>query len=639
MSAAVQQPEPNATPQTFEVTPRDETAAAPLDVWSRTQPKYRVRAIVLLSLNFVLFCALCVFTHWLHFGILIDFSLESYAAPFRFWGLRTQNLNDFITYPISVHQTPMHGVVLGLLMASIVGVPISVAILYRFASALPFILAIFVLAHLPWMAVTLLLSCVLAAVRPFRMSFRFGSALLGLLPVALYLILATRGSSETVAAVTAPEFNVLLLGPWLLAVLAACGMIGAILLIARLVNYRPGAISPVMGVMFATPLILFHAYVGADELAYRILELEFGPRSPRFEPVQDATVRLNELFHDWTRIADGDAAQRGALLAVWSEKPAARQALKQRIARRFQLDLLAERDRANEACKRFIADFPRSRYLPNVFYIQARVLDTRLDERKLIEDSPLRELYIDFPHVAAEPVWRSLWNHFPASPLSVAAGLRVAQLRLRAGAAGEALEILRETIARAERLPRQRTETQPVRRLLRGEPPEASLSFQPDSYLFEARRWEELIRLNRDDSVYGVAPLRELAALDPRRREYADWLLSLAERYPRAQLRDNLRVRWAAGRPVRTRQIEELQRLAEESTDADALPEALFWLAELEVNASGNAAEAERIAGLQRMKRIAGEFPETIWAWRADEWIRKLEPGALSAGARDGVTQ
>ncbi len=210
------------------------------DVWSWTARKYRIRASVLLIINFLLFCGLCVFTHWLHFAKLFDFTLPPYLEALRFWGPQTQNLSDFVLFPISVDQMPVYGVVIGLVVASLVAVPISVAIVYRIPAAVPFILAVAILAHLPWLAITLVGSCILAAARPFRMPFRYSSALLAMLPILLYLYMSTRGATETLGASISPERKLLLTGPWLLAILAACTMLAGIIFIARLVNYRPG---------------------------------------------------------------------------------------------------------------------------------------------------------------------------------------------------------------------------------------------------------------------------------------------------------------------------------------------------------------------------------------------------------------
>ncbi len=603
----------------------DEREAAPAPV----RPARRIRATVLLVLNFLLFCGLCIFTHWLHVAQVFDFRLASYLEPLRFWGPQTQNLYDFILFPISVDQTPIHGVVIGLLVASIVAVPISVSILYRFRSTLPYLAAVLVLAHLPWMAITLAASCALASLRPFRMSFRFGSALLGMLPVLLYLYLATRGPGEPVSASISPERKLLLAGPWLLAILAACTMLAVIIFIARVVNDRPGAVAPVMAFMFATPAVLFHARVGADELQYRILEARYGPRSERFEPVRDATDKILALFHQWTMPGMDSLVRRSALLAAWSSDPKEQLAVKRLISRRLLLDLMDDRREAYEACKDFIADHPTSRYVPNVLYIQARVLDTRLDERTLVGQTAQRELYTAFPHAESEPVWSNLLTQYPHSPLAVVARLRVAQLRLRKGDADGALALLAAPPGAVSGGPQ--AQASPTDRpLLRPRPPESSLEFDPDQDLFEAERLRELIMANRDDPRYGTKPLRELAALDPHRPGYRDQLLRLMDRYPDGLLTDNLAVRWASAAPSQAERAEKLLGCIQRYPSGDALPEALFALADLEVQVLGSDDQARRAAGLARLRDIVSRFGHTCWGRRADERLKMLEPTATA---------
>jgi len=95
-------------------------------------------------------------------------------------------------------------------VASIVAVPISVAILYGFIYALPFLAAVLVFAHMPWMGLTLLASCIIASVRPFRLSFRFGAGLAGMLPVIVYLILATRSTPQQMGMFSSPDQKLLL---------------------------------------------------------------------------------------------------------------------------------------------------------------------------------------------------------------------------------------------------------------------------------------------------------------------------------------------------------------------------------------------------------------------------------------------
>ena len=605
----------------------DSRSAAPQrppieNVWSHAQPKYRVRAVTLLLVNLVLFCVLCVFMHWLHVGRAFDLSLSSYTAPLRFWGEQTQNLNDFVLYPVSVEQNPMHGVVLGLLVASIVAVPISVAILYRFPYALPFVGAVLIFAHMPWMALTQVGCCLLAAVKPFRLSFRFGAALVGMLPVILYLYLATRGTPDQITTYASPDQKLLLAAPWVLAIIAACVMLGVILLISRLVNYRPGAVGPVMAVMFVTPLLLFHSYVGFDEVSYRVLETEFGPRSPRFM-AQDVTDRVRDLIK--TRL---DEAARQELVGIIAGRPDSLAALNRQVTHWLLRDLLTDRRTAYEECREFIADHPDSRYVPNVLYIQGWVLDLRLGAPRALAggSSIRRELYSDYPHVQSEEIWRSLLKSYPDSPLAIVAGLRVAQLRLRRGEADEAIALL-DSLQPSEPEPAAtQSATQPVGYPRSRNGPESSLGFSPEPYWREARRLRELIRANSADPRYGTVPLAELAQLDPQRPGYRAQLERLAQRYRGAVLYDNLVVLWAAGLADRDERAAALEACIRDFPNGDAIGEAMFRLAELEIQSRGEDQEARRQQGTARMNEVAQRFGQTHWGREAAERLRLLTP-------------
>lgn len=618
---------PTDVPQT---PPRSEL----MSVWSRPEPKYRYRAIILLVVNLLFFCGLCVFTNWLHVGKPFDFTPASYGEPMRFWGEQTQNLNDFILFPINVSQTPMHGVVLGLLLASIVAIPISVSLLYGFKSAVPFSLAVLVFAHMPWMCVTLIGSCILASVRPFRMSFRFGSALLALLPVLLYLYLATRPTPEQAATFATPDEKLLLVAPWALAIVAACVMMGAILAISRLVNYRPGAVAPVMAIMFGTPAVLFHMHVGIDELDYRVLEARYGPRAAVFEPVRDVTHEVSTMFARWNEAAQPDDPRRGILAEILSGRVEALAALKQQVAQRLLRDFLGQRRAAVVACVQFIANHPGSRYVPNVLFIQGRVLDTRLDERRLFTEGTRirRELYSDFPHVQSESVWSALLNEYPHSPLFVAANLRLAQLELRRGEARAAMRLLNKLDTwRSDSVESEQSAGDPstrpsLRGLLTPTDPETSLGFDPEPYLLEARRLRELITNNRNDPHYGVEPLVTFARLDPHRRMYPIQLRRLASEFRDSLLYDNLVVRWAATLPNRARRADQLEACIGFFTSGDALPEAMFRLADLEIQTLGNENATRREAGVARMRAVAERFPDTYWGWEAAERLRILQP-------------
>ena len=611
----------------------DEPAKA-VDVWSRTQPKYRVRAYVLLGINLLLFCGLCTFINWLH-GKPFDFGLPTYTLPAQFWNPHSPNLTDFILTPINVVNVPLHGVVIGLVMAVIVAVPIVVSVLYRFHWSLPFLLAVLVFAHMPWMTFTLLASCILATQRPFRMSFRFGSALVALLPVVAYLYLATRGSPQQLANYGTPMQKSLLVAPWLLALLAASIMMGAVLAIARLVDYRPGAVAPVLGIMFAIPVGLFHLGVGTDELAYRVLEAEFGPRSKLFEPVQksretqDAILKLiyaeigNQSFQ---------GQLRSDLLALWSLQPEKLRELKRTVSRQLLATFLTDRLAAYEACTRFIADYPTSRYVPNVLYIQGTVLDTRLDEARLAGDEPYRELYTGFPHVQSEEIWLKLVKQYPKSPFATKAGVRLAELQLRRGEVDQAIQNLRAVLgSEAANGPT----TQPRQRsLLSAAPPEASLDFDPQPYRREGRMLLELILANRNDPRYGETPLIELAALDPRRGSYQTQLLHLINCYGDALLQDNLLVRWASSQSDIDERAAALHGCIETFQDGDGLPEAMFRLATLEMQTLAVRDEKWRVQGIALLREIVEKYPDTCWSALAAERLTAIEPMLATNGSR-----
>lgn len=611
---------------------RDQSRFA--DVWSRTEPRYRVRALYLLFLNALLFSGLCVFVHWLHVGRLFDFSIRSYFEPARFWGDTAPSLNDFLLYPISVENAPIHGVVLGLLFASIVAVPITISILYRPPFALLFLVPVLVFAHMPWMALCLLLSITLAGARPFRMRFRFGSALVGMVPVLFYLYFASRGSADMLVALTSPMQKSMLILPWVLAILAACVMMAVMLLIAHLVNYRPGAIAPVVAVMFATPIILFHWRVGSDELAYRVLENEIGPRSARFEPVEDTRrtqERIYDLMHRWTYGELASNPFQAEFLAAWSGEIAP---LKQLIWRRMVVDFQTQRSAAYEQCNRFLADHPDSRYMANVLYLQARILDTRIDQRKMQDAPPRRELYADFPHPQSEPIWAALWKDYTNSPLSVAAGLRLAQLRLRAGDVDGALEVL-GTLQRvgAAVAAKFAPQTQPAgpSRIFRAPPPESTLDFEVEPFLREARRLVEIISHNRDDPRWGNAPLVEFASLDPHRPLYLSQLRRLADIYRDSSLCDNIIVTWAVSTSDVTERVQWLTRCVDTFPKGDAVAEAMFRLADLEIQTLSSRDETLRTTGIARMRDLEARFSGSYWGDAAAERLKMLEPQSVRA--------
>jgi outer membrane protein assembly factor BamD (BamD/ComL family) len=612
-----------AASQAAAAAPRRSAAPATIahdydDVWSRAEPKYRFRALLLLVVTFGLFCGLCVFTHWVHTARLLEFTWDSYFAPMNFWSTGSPNLNDFILYPIDVTRTPVHALVLGIVLAAQFAVPICIAIMYRFPFSIPFALAVGAFAHMPWLAATLLLSCLIASVRPFRLKFHFGSALVGLLPVLLYLYLATRGGGEQLDQAS-PTQQALLAAPWILSILGACAMCATVLLISRAVNYRPGAIAPVLAVMFALPVALFHLRVGADELLFRVLEAEYGPRSPRFAPIADARPALRDMLRRLGRDDEVFARFGPDLFNALSGQATP---LRRVILNQIHSEFLAQRAAAHQAFDRFRNDFPASRYIPGILYLHGWIMDMRLEDRALESGEPRRELYTDFPNVQSEPSWATLFASQPNSPLAAAAGLRLAQLDLRRGDTAEARRILSlvERLAGKLSAPRPAAALQP-------ETIEASLNYDPTPYLIEARRLAELIDENRDDPRFGDRPLVDLAGLDRRRTLYRDQLARLAQQYQGAVLHDNLIVLWIAAAPEIEQRRALFAEFIDRTPDGDGRAEALCRLADIELQAAGERDPSAHERAIDRLRSVARDYPGSAWAADAKRRLESIDSG------------
>ncbi len=146
-----------------------ESSTHVVDVWSRTAPKYRLRAVLMLLLLALLFAGLCCFTFWLRTGVYLPWEYAGYARlmqhSFNPSGPDQITLSQFLSTPISVEIVPIHSVIVGLLFASICSVPILVAILYRFPSSIIFAGMVCFLAAMPWLGLTVLAGCALAASR------------------------------------------------------------------------------------------------------------------------------------------------------------------------------------------------------------------------------------------------------------------------------------------------------------------------------------------------------------------------------------------------------------------------------------------------------------------------------------------
>jgi hypothetical protein len=602
-------------------TPAHAPANAPaiVDVWSRTSPKYRRRSIILLLVTAALFAALGSFAYWLRSGIPFAPAMPNYSATW--WQVFNPaaeeqiSLTDLLVYPIHLEQVPMQIVVVGLLLASLVSVPILVAILYRFPASLIFTGIVAFLAMMPWLALCGTAACLIASWR--KITFRYASAIIALIPIAAYFAVASQDSSRLASPMT-PAKQVTLYYPWLIALIGSAVMMGLVLLITRIVNYRPGAIAPVLAVMFAIPWVIFETEVGRDELHYRLLERKYGPDSKFFDegPAEAAINRavMREIERDPDPQRDREAIRQNVIFYMTY------------LLEADELGLLAQRQyEVVRACEWFRNNFPRSRYIPNVLYIKGMAQDARIDLPRFRQDAYI-DYYDEFPSHVSYDTWAAALHNFPESPVADVAAVQIARLTVRDGRVDNAIGVL-ERFRNPPAPPEEESE-RPRRSgwklVFEKMPAESTLNIPTRVVVSQGRRLLDLLVNNRD-ARYGDAPLVEFFKLDPRYARYAENLDVLVDRFPGCALEDNVRVAAALTPRSTATRIRRLRRLLTLPASSDARPAAIYELAKV-LQEDYQPAEAEEL-----YRRVVAEHPSSPWADDARWALERLERLALAA--------
>ncbi len=587
----------------------------PADVWGRTEPKYRRRAVILLTINVLLFAGLACFAYWLRTGVIFAPGADDYGGRLAETFLPTLETKHTPTGlslgPVSIQQVPMMIPVLALVLSALVSIPILTSMLYRFWSALPFIAAVGLLAVMPWLAIVLLASCLLASVKPFRASSRFVSALVSLLPIILYFFMASRQTEPVVETLSSPADQIKVVAPLVLAVIASAVVMGVVLVIASMVNYRPGAISPLLAILFLTPAILFEFQVGRDELYYRLMEREFGPASEYFVRQEVQTLfeaSVEEAEARRKHLAPGAAAE--ILETRWL----------------LELDsdtsevLKRHRRRAVQAADRFTRYFPDSVYACNALYLKARAQDMRVDLKAFKRERAI-VFYDEFPSEESRRSWELIEANCPESSTAAVASLRLAELDARDARIDDALarlKTLAERFGETEMSPAQSPPPSESTGLMRRQPPEAGLGIPVARRVIEGRKLRYLLSNNRD-ALYGDEPLAEYVGIDPRQLNSNDRYRRILREFPSCRLTDNVNLRLAMAEPNLDRRVEALESCVAQVDSGDALPEALYLIgmAYAEQKKTSEARDA--------LERVVSDFSGTVWAEQAELRLRRFE--------------
>jgi hypothetical protein len=607
------------------------------DVWTRSQ--YRTRATVLLVLNVILFAGLGCFAFWLRTGRFFAPAMDDYvhllAGTFMPKGDAT--LANFVRYPIDLGTIPVHGLVVGLLMAALVSIPILIAILYRFPYSLPFIAVVAFIAVMPWLAINLIGACLIATRKKFRFRFRYASAMLGLLLVLLYFYGASRQSAPLVESLK-PEDRIKYVAPWVIATIASCLIMGTVLALARLVNYRPGVISPLLVLSFAVPVALFETYIGRHELYYRLLEREAQDQFHFLD--SSGEVSLQSWFDELTQQRWEAEPEPRPSLAATREMMEFRLGLELEALAERRSAFVEQRDEWLTECDWFIRYFPDSRYAPNVLYLKARALDTRIDTTAFRDKKVLR-FYDDFPAPQSMFTWRRVLANAPDADISAVARLRLATFSARAGQLLLATDLLEGVItkydpaARAVEPEKQAGAAEQVKLLLSAKPADANLHIPVDKIVADARQLRDLLMANQADARYGLRPLcgsrpREprqagLLELDPHDVHYTVNLRGILKTWPDCLLADNIMLKLAMLAPSADERIAELEDCLQKYPTGDARTEGLFRLGAAYLDAG----DSQR--GRELLDKVVKDFPDDpIWTPLAGEQLRKSAVAATA---------
>jgi tetratricopeptide (TPR) repeat protein len=590
------------------------------DVWSRTSSKYRGRAVVLLLLNMMLFGVLCCFMFWLRTGWHFPPTYEHYADVFlgavRIAGEGQVTPYDLVTRPISLRLVPMQGVVIGLLIASLASIPILVTILYRLPAALPFCAMVGLFAVMPWLSANLVLACVITHFVRKRLKFRFATALIAFIPIGIYLLMATRHYAAPLDLLTTPFEQGLVVVPLLLSVVASCALVASVLAIAHVVNYRPGAITPLLAVMFLAPCVLFVTKVGRDELHYRFLEERYGPKSNEYFAPTDAQRYIRQVARRlWMESPEPRPTideLEANVISFWDSQFMALDevapighAIDHQLLKRLG-EFAAQQHRVEVDCDKFIASFHDSAYVPSVLYIKGRAQNMRIRRRTFREQGLLR-YYDGYASERSRETWEVLMGNYPDSPLSDVARYQLAKLESRSGRVDEAIRLLTD-VGKTTREAAQRT---PVAvGTLGKKPPTASLEAEFATIVRDANELRQLLVNNRDPRT-GDAPLVAYLRCDARHEAYHQNLQEILERYsglPHLMIRDNIEVELAMQCTTSAERIQYLEGILARFSDSDTTPRVLYELGRA-YEENGHLTEARKA-----FETVFQDYPRTRFA-------------------------
>jgi len=543
--------------------------------------------------------------------------------------------------PLNIFQFPMQIVVIGMIMCLICTVPIIIAQFYNLLYAIPFALGVLLFGHNLVLCLCLLASCAAVSFEPLRFKSKFVAAVMCLLPEVLYWWLYSGPGSEQ---------NVLrwamLYSPWALAFIFSIVLFAIVITIGHFLQYRPGILAPIFGILLALTVVLFSSHIGMNERDFRAQVCRYSPdQVPAF---QDRTI-VDSLEKDLAnRLKKEQYLNPETIMAQlkldwrWTfsyplsqtnpDSSAAQELLKIENARVDSINHIND----------FIREHPDNERQADALYYKALLIDVKVDIRSLCDQSTLR-FYHDIPSDHSESIWREILSRFDQTVFSIEARWRIA--RLLAGRESqtpgiynykESLALLKKALRMSIEAIHQRQRTPEKNGAWANRLGAIFTSPQPsidDLALAELRlRIEKLIMLinteNRTGHLSHERRLAEFVRLDRHQLGYEDKLNELMLKSPKPDpLQDNIELAQANLIDDPAEKIIRLADLADRYPDRDGGMEATIQLAHLltDRRTAENQPADLREKTLSRLKQIIDKQknnPDLFYARYAKEILK-----------------
>lgn len=565
--------------------------AAPL---LRPGGSWRKGAIVML--NLICYAAANAFWRYLGTGQWLDFSLRGYYQD-----LLTP-LGESFLHPLNVLSYPWMILTAGIILAAILVVPILTAVLYHLPLTAMFIIVVGVFGHAPILSVSLAVGCVVAARTPLRSDTPFLAAVLGLLPVGLYLYLFAFGGART--AEVLPLQRWVVISPLFVAVIVSILAAGAVLGLARVTKFRPGAICPVLVILLAGSMMIFYRQVGVHELDFALITRNLAPGDMVFQPIK---------------------------LKTWSTRHNIEGLNPQTLEIHIRDHLQGLREELAGKCQDYLVRHGESSRAAEVLWIMSQTRSLQLDVPALKAGTV--RYSASFPRPASGVVWRGIRAEHPGAPQAALADYRLAQLALREKnitEAEERLHLAEESLAKYVAAQNDLSEIETEGMILQKPECIPSESYYPE-VLFRVRR---MIWLMKSNDASGDPKVGEaLAALfneNPSELDYDERLGKLVSLYEKTRLGDNLKLDVAMATLDPYAQAEMLIWLAEDER-TDAAIEANYQLGTLAMQTARAHALLliPKLMTPQQYFKIVIAAPPNPWQELAAEHLGRLkkQPG------------